>query len=190
MVGLVGGSPLPHPVFPLPAVCCVPGLSCPLLPGCLHTLATQPASFFILSHFLPLQLLKSPSLWVRSGRWGVRMGGPPTMHLSPPLPLRSEASLRPSPRTAERWGISSPSASMPSTPSWTPGSSSFSERPSSSASSSGCVACVLVLSTGICRRPFPSPHWGEETHQLLLLSRLRKGAGWPCRPGARDRWHR
>lgn len=72
--GLVGGYPLPHPVFPLPAVCCVLGLSCPLLPGCLHTLATQPASFFILSHFLPLQLPKSPSLWVRNGRWGERMG--------------------------------------------------------------------------------------------------------------------
>lgn len=73
-VGLVGKYALPHPVFPLPTVCCLLGLSCPLVPGCLHTLATQPASFFILSHFLPLRLHKSSSLWVRSERWGVRMG--------------------------------------------------------------------------------------------------------------------
>lgn len=71
--GLVSGY-LSHPVFSLPAVCCVLGLSCPMLPGCLHRLAAQSASFFILSHFLPLRMHKSPSLWVRSGRWGVRMG--------------------------------------------------------------------------------------------------------------------
>lgn len=132
---------------------------------------------------VPIPLGKKWEVGFKDGR------GPPMIHLSPVLPLRSEASLRPSPQTAERWGISSPSASTPSTPSWTPGSLSFSERPSSNASSSGCVACVPLLSMGICRRPFPSLRRGEETHWLLLLSRLRKGAGCPCRPGAWDRWH-
>lgn len=111
------------------------------------------------------------------------------MHLTPALPLRSEASPRPSPQTAARWGTSSPSASMPSTPFWTPGSSSSSVRLSSSVSSSGYVARVLVLPTGTCRRPFLSPHQGEETHGLPLPSRLRMGTGYPCQPGVPGRWH-
>lgn len=71
-VGLVGSTHCPTLSFLCPVFAMSWGF--PLLPGCLHTLATQPASFFILSHFLPLRLHKSPSLWVISGRWGERMG--------------------------------------------------------------------------------------------------------------------
>lgn len=173
------GGLCPSPVFPLPAVSCFLGgfYVCRFPDACAH----WQSSLHLSSPYLISFLSDLPQLLIPVGKKcevGYRDEGEQN-HDASALPLRSEASPRPLPRTAVRWGTSSPSASMPSTPSWTPGSSSFSERLSSNASSSGSVVYVLVLSVGTYRQPFPGPHRGEETHWLPLLSRLRKGTGCP-----------
>lgn len=104
------------------------------------------------------------------------------------LTLRSAASPRLWPPTAARWETSSPSASTPSTPSWTLGSSSSSARLSSSASGSGCATC----GPGLPRMPlgYPCPHrhrcrpW-PRGGGFPQLPRERRGTGCPCPPGVR-----
>ncbi|XP_041602659.1 prostacyclin receptor isoform X1 [Vulpes lagopus] len=102
----------------------------------------------------------------------------------------SEASRRPSPRTAVRWGTSLPSDSTPSTPSWTPGSSSSSARLSSRSSGSGSAARAPGLPSVTRRQPSPGLPLAGRTQGLPLLSGGRRGAGYLCQSGARGRGHR
>lgn len=171
---------VPDPAPPHVPISPLPGLGSP------DALISSFSSYLISFPFCPATPPYSCSPQVGEGELGRGGGG----HFLTPAPaLRSAASPRPSPRTAVRWGTCSPSASTPSTPSWTPGSSSSSARPSSSASSSGSAASAPGLPTATRRHPSPSLPQGGRTQGPLPLSGERRGAGCLCQPGARGKGH-